>query len=80
MFIFVIQQTNMNMRSRLFQYVILWHPTESEAKDGKRSKIIIGPTDILANDQNSANMSAVMAIPVEYKDQLDQIEVALRPF
>lgn len=71
---------NMNMKSRLFQYAVLWHPTESEMKEGKKSKIIVDPTMLLANDQNSANMTAVMAIPAAYKEQLDQIEVALRHF
>jgi hypothetical protein len=68
------------MRSRIFQYAVLWHPTDAEIKEGKKSKMIVEPTILLANDTNSANMAAVMAIPSEYKEQLDQIEIALRPF
>lgn len=68
------------MRSRIFQYAVLLHPTEEQVDKGVKSKMIVEPTIILANDQNSANMAAVMAIPSEYKEQLDQIEIALRPF
>lgn len=68
------------MRSRIFQYAVLLHPTDAQFEKGGKSKMIVEPTLILATDQNSANMAAVMAIPDEYKEQLDQIEVALRPF
>lgn len=67
--------------SKLFQYAILWHPTEKQAKDeGLKSKVIIEPKTVLSVDQNSAAMSAAMEIPADYKNQLDQIEIALRPF
>lgn len=69
------------MKSKLFQYAILWHPTEKQAKDeGLKSKVIIEPKTVLSLDQNSAAMSAAMEIPADYKNQLDQIEIALRPF
>ena len=68
-------------KAKLFQYSILWHPTEKQEKeDGLKSKMIIEPKIILALDQNSASMTAVMDIPQEYRNQLDQVEVALRPF
>lgn len=68
-------------KQKLFQYAVLWHPTEKQTKDdGLKSKIIVQPTTILANDEASASMSCAMQIPAEYKDQLDQIEIALRPF
>lgn len=67
--------------SKLFQYAILWHPTEKQAKDeGLKSKVIVEPKTILANAQDNAAMAAAMEIPAEYKTQLDQIEVVLRPF
>ncbi len=67
--------------SKLFQYAILWHPTEKQVKDeGLKSKVLVQPTTILALDPAAANMAAAMQIPVDKKDQLDQIEIALRPF
>lgn len=68
-------------KSRLFQYAVLWHPTEKQVKEeGLKSKLLVDMTTVLAADQQSVTMSAAMAIPTEYKDQLDQIEIAVRPF
>jgi hypothetical protein len=67
--------------SKLFQYAILWHPTEKQIKDeGLKSKVLVEPNTILANDQNGAAMAAAMEIPAEKKSELDQIEIVLRPF
>lgn len=69
------------MKQKLFQYAVLWHPTEKQVKDeGLKSKVIVEPKTVLAPDQNAANMAAVMEIPLDYKNQLDQIEIAIRPF
>lgn len=74
---------NLNCMSkpRLFQYAILFHPTTVE-KDGARkpSEIVIAPSTILAADENAARMQAIISIPKEYQDKLEQLEVALRPF
>lgn len=68
------------MKTRLFQYAIIWNPNEAEAKEGKKSKLICQPTDILAADQNAAQIAAAMEIPKEYRENLDQVEIAIRPF
>lgn len=68
-------------RPRIYQYAILWHPTEKQMKeDGTKSKIVVAPKDVLANDDRQAQMMASMEIPAEYRDQLDQVEIAMRPF
>lgn len=65
----------------LFQYMILWDPTEKQIKDeGLKSKVLVDLKTILANDLNSANMSAAMDIPADKKGELDQIRIAMRPF
>jgi hypothetical protein len=64
----------------LFQYAILWHPTKKQIEDGEKSKLIHPITDILAADVNQVNMLAAMSIPLEYKEQLEQIQIAVRPF
>jgi hypothetical protein len=35
---------------------------------------------ILATDDKSVLMTAAMNIPAEYKEQLDQVEIVVRPF
>ena len=67
--------------SKLFQYAILWHPTEKQVKDeGMKSKVLIEPKTILSADQNGAAMSAAMEIPTDKQNELDQIEIVIRPF
>lgn len=65
---------------KLFEYAILWHPTKEQKDNGKKSIIVISPTLILSDDLSRVNMTAAMSIPSEYKDSLDQIEIAVRPF
>lgn len=69
------------MKAKLFQYAILWHPTEKQIKDeGAKSKVLVEPTSIIAVDQQSALMAASMNIPADKREELDQIEIAMRPF
>lgn len=66
---------------KMFQYAVLWHPTDKQKKDDSvKSKVISEVQTILASDQQGVTMAAAMAIPAEYKDQLDQIEIIVRPF
>lgn len=67
-------------KTKLFQYAILWHPTEAEKKEGQKSTIVTAPTNILAVDDKAAATIAAMSIPEKYKDTVEQVEVAVRPF
>lgn len=68
-------------KQKLFQFAILWHPTEKQVKDeGLKSKVLVEPKTIMAVDQNGASMAAAMEIPSDKRSELDQIEIALRPF
>lgn len=65
----------------LFQYAILWHPTEKQAKeDGLKSKVLVGTRMILAADKKTAEIEAAMEIPAEKKGEIDQIEIIIVPF
>ena len=69
------------IKPKLFQYVILWHPSEKQSKEeGLKSKILVEITTVLGVDQATASMEAAMAIPSDKKLELDQIEVVIRPF
>lgn len=65
---------------KLFQYAIMWLPNEQQKKDGQKEKLIKDITSIMANDDKAANILAAKQIPDEYDNQLDQIQIALRPF
>lgn len=66
--------------AKLFQYVIILHPTKNEEERGYQAKIIVDLKTILAENAENANVSAVLAIPDEYKPKINQIQIALRPF
>ena len=68
-------------RSRLFQYAILWHPTEKQVKDdGAKSVVLVELKTILAVDNTAVAMAAAMDIPTDKRGELDQIEIVVRPF
>ena len=66
---------------KLFEYALIWHPTKEEKEKGLKSKTLTCcPQQAFAESIEKVNMIAAMAIPEEYKDQIDQIEIAVRPF
>ncbi len=71
--------------SKVFEYVIIYVPvlTKEMQDKGEKPKAIMlteGVQTILANDVAQANMIAVRAIPKDYEDQLEQVQVVVRPF
>lgn len=67
-------------KSKLFQYVILFHPNEKEEKEGQKSKIVKELTTILEKDEKTVSIKASREIPEEYLDKLDQVEVVIVNF
>ena len=67
-------------KSKLFQYVILWHPNEKEEKEGKKSEIIKELTTILEKDEKTVSIKASREIPDKYMDSLEQVEVVIVNF
>ena len=67
---------------KLFEYVLIWHPTKEEKEKGLKNKLISGCCSqyTFAESIEKVNMIAAMSIPEDYKDQIDQIEIAVRPF
>lgn len=43
----------------LFEYAAIWHPNESQAKEGQKSKIVISPTVVLAKDKSQAEIGGI---------------------
>ena len=73
------KQNNMS-KLKLFQYAVLFHPTEAEAKEGKRTQLIVKPEVILAVDEKAAVFQAIRAIEPQYAEKSEQTEVVVRPF
>jgi hypothetical protein len=67
-------------KQSLFQYVVLQHPTLEESKQGVKSKVLVGLTEVLSIDQKSAALVAAMTLPAEARENVDQLEIIVRPF
>jgi hypothetical protein len=71
-------------KGRLFEYALLFHPKQSkeqaERNESPKSEILISPTTVLAATPEQVSILASRAIPPEYVDKLDDIEIVVRPF
>ena len=66
---------------QLFQVAIIHHPTKKQREDGEKSKIVLEPVTVLANDAMAAGMTAMRDHPEATKDiDLERSEVLVRPF
>jgi len=65
---------------KLFQYVIIFEPTDKEIKEGLKAKIIKDVVNVLAAEEKNVAILAAREIPAEYLDKLEQINIAIRPF
>lgn len=69
---------------KLFDMAILFHPaqTEDEVKRGVRAKsaVLVAPKTILAADDKEAAVLAAREVPQSHLDQLDRVEILVRPF
>lgn len=65
---------------KLWQFAILWHPTDKERENDAKDKLVVGVTTVLAKDQQMAAILAAREIPQEWLGQIDQLEIAVRPF
>lgn len=70
----------MSATPRLFEFAVLWHPTTEQMKAGDKSQIIVDPQVVLAKDEATAAMLAGRAIPEDKLDEINQMEIAVRPF
>lgn len=66
--------------SKLYQYAVIWNPTEEQAKSGEKAKVLVEPATLLAKDDQQAYILAARKVPDDYLEQLDQVQIAVRPF
>lgn len=66
------------MKLRLFQYVVLLHPAKDD--DKVKTTFIVEPTMKLAKDERSLSMAIAKEIPEDHVDNLDNVEILIRPF
>lgn len=64
-------------RATLYEYAVVFHPGED---DHERARVVVGPEHTLAQTEQGAVMKVARAIPEEYIDREENIEILIRPF
>jgi hypothetical protein len=64
----------------LYEVAILQKPTKKEAEDGASEKLVFGPKSVVANDDQSAAIAAVMDGDAPKNLDRSRMEVLVRPF
>jgi hypothetical protein len=72
-------------RGKVFEYAIIYHPKEKRDAagnplDNKKSILVQDLARVLAVTDKEVAMLAAKAIPDEYNDKLDDVEIVIRPF
>lgn len=63
----------------LFEVAILEKPTKKEMEEGKSERLVFGPKAVVAKDEQTAAISAVLDGEVGDVDR-SRLEVLVRPF
>lgn len=69
------------MASKLFEYVV--YKQEEKNKDGKvvdEAVVLVPVSSVLAKDETQVQLLAARAIPEQEIENLDRIQVVVRPF
>lgn len=70
--------------AKLFEYAVIHNPKATKDAQGndttKAATLIVEPTHIVAKDEKEVAMRGARAIPEDYLDKLDEVEVLVRPF
>jgi hypothetical protein len=64
----------------LYEVALIEKPTKKEQEDGKVERLILPPTAVIASDDRSAGVQAVMQNKDKIDADLSRVEVLVRPF
>jgi hypothetical protein len=64
----------------LYEVALIEMPTEKEMENGVMEKIILAPTSVIAKDERSAAVIAVMNNKDKITGNMDRVQVLCRPF
>ena len=65
----------------LYEVAILEKPTKKEAEDGGTERLVFGPSAVVASDEQSAAISAVLdSNSGSFSVDRSRMEVLVRPF
>lgn len=64
----------------LYEVALIQQPTQKEKEDGACEVLVMAPTPVIAKDEQSAGVAAVMQKKDEIKCDISRIQVLVRPF
>lgn len=71
-------------KGQLFEYAVLFHPKPTKDPAGNdttpKSEMIVPPTRVLAENEKEVSIKASRAIDPKYDNQLELVEILVRPF
>lgn len=67
-------------KDKLYEFLVIKHPTKKERDDGERAKIIVPRREIIARTDEEAMMQAHRKISDEHMKDAERLDVVVRPF
>ena len=64
----------------LYEVALVQQPTKKEIDDGQQESLVMTPTAVIARDEQSAGVAAVMQNKDKITCDLSRIQVLVRPF
>ena len=72
---------NERKKGRIFEFAILFHPAPKNANEiPGPTELLVEPKHIIASDEQEALIPACRAIPEDFLDRLQEVEIAVVPF
>jgi len=70
------------MKQKPYQFMVLYHEKiqQENKTDQIKTSIIVDLKTILATDEKVALLQIAKTIPDKYNDQLQDVEIVMRPF
>jgi hypothetical protein len=67
---------------KIFEYAVMYVPSNpSQKPEGRKTpQLVLPPVAVLARDDAHARTLAARAIPKDWEDVIDEMQVAIRPF
>jgi len=64
----------------LYEVALIQQPTQKEKEEGAQETLILPPTPVIARDEQSAGVAAVMEQNDKIKCDISRVQVLVRPF
>lgn len=64
----------------LYEVAMVQQPTQKEREEGAQETLIMAPTPVIAKDEQSAGVAAVMQQKDKIACDISRVQVLVRPF